>query len=104
MEKNRMTTRNQDLAALAAENPRFAFELLDTEPAAAELGISRRTMEAWRRVADRGPRFIKVGNKVKYRRLDLLEFLTRRSVASITEHFERSPTPKRLARRMEAAR
>ncbi|NBN77300.1 helix-turn-helix domain-containing protein [Microvirga tunisiensis] len=45
-----------------------------TEAQAAEfLHVSRRSLQAWR-VRGGGPRFVKVGKLVRYRRADLLEF------------------------------
>lgn len=48
---------------------------LITEDAAQIIGLSRRTLEKWRKLG-KGPRYIKVGRKiVKYRREDLADFM-----------------------------
>lgn len=47
--------------------------LLTETQAADFLNLSFRTLQAWR-VRGGGPRFVKVGKLVRYRRADLLEF------------------------------
>lgn len=52
--------------------------LLDSRSAAVVLGVSRRTLEAWR-AAGRGPRYQRIGVQVVYVARDLAQFLTERS-------------------------
>jgi len=50
-------------------------ELLTTEQAAVELGLSKATLEHWRMVR-KGPRFAKIGPRcIRYRRTDLDEWI-----------------------------
>ncbi len=49
-------------------------ELLDSEATASFLGLNPRTLGNWRLIG-RGPRFIKVGNLVRYRLSDLEAWL-----------------------------
>lgn len=50
-------------------------EFLDTKSAAKRLGLSYQTLEKWRS-QQRGPRFVKLGNKaVRYRKSDLDAFI-----------------------------
>lgn len=55
--------------------PAHQGELIDTEPAAAYLGLSPKTLEAWRTIKTKDVRrsipFIRLGGRVKYRRRDL---------------------------------
>lgn len=44
--------------------------LLETADAAEELGLSRRTLEGWRRRRE-GPPYLKFGRRVKYRIEDI---------------------------------
>jgi hypothetical protein len=60
-------------AALAA--PAAAF--LDTRAAAELLGVSPKTLEAWR-ARGAGPRYTRVGRLVRYRREDLLPDASKR--------------------------
>ncbi len=53
------------------------MDLLNTAAAAAELGLSRRTLEAWR-LRGQGPPFLRVGpRRVAYARRDLDAWLLR---------------------------
>jgi len=93
-----------NLDSLLANNPKFALEQLDTLAAAAELGVSPRTLETWRTLPNFGPRFVKVGGKkVRYRRIDLLDFSQANCVRSTGEYVERRTKAKRAARRKVAA-
>jgi len=58
-------------------------------PAAADYlgGIAPRTLEAWR-VFGRGPRFIKIGSRVVYRRRDLDAWLATRERNSTRDRGE----------------
>ena len=49
----------------------------DTRAAAALLGLKPSTLEAWRCAGRDGPRFLRLGRRVVYRRRDLLEYLAR---------------------------
>lgn len=62
-------------------------ELLDEHAAADFLTVSVRSLQAWR-VSGRGPVFIKVGARVRYRRADLSDWIAanaRRSTADTGE-------------------
>ena len=63
---------------------------LDENCAAELLGVSTRTLQAWR-VRGGGPRFVKVGRAVRYRRRELVEFQDQRTFASTTEASAKSP-------------
>jgi hypothetical protein len=52
--------------------------------AAIFLGVSVRTLQAWR-VRGGGPRFCKIGRSVRYQRRALMEFMAERTVSSTTE-------------------
>ncbi|MBK5958438.1 hypothetical protein CCR97_09480 [Rhodoplanes elegans] len=54
--------------------------LLDERQAAELLNLSCRTLQAWRAV-DAGPRFIRAGRAVRYRRTDLLAWVEANAVA-----------------------
>lgn len=51
-----------------------ADSLLNTDQAAAFIGARASTMDVWRSKG-RGPRYLKVGNSIKYRRSDLINYL-----------------------------
>jgi excisionase family DNA binding protein len=55
-------------------------ELLDTDLAAAYLGIKGGTLAIWRCTGRYGLPFVRVGRRVKYRRADLDRFLDSRTV------------------------
>lgn len=55
------------------------MELLDPNEAAEYLKVSKSTLALWRRLKQ-GPRFIKVGKKVKYAINDLKAFLEESTV------------------------
>ncbi len=57
---------------------------LKTEPAADYLGVAKSTMEAWR-VRGGGPRFVKLGKAVRYRKEDLDAFVNSRIFSSTSE-------------------
>lgn len=57
---------------------------LDSNQAAEYLGLKRTTLEAWRCRGD-GPRFVKLGRLVKYRRADLNAFIETRLRSSTSE-------------------
>ena len=63
----------------------FAHELLDTQPAAARLGIKPHTLEVWRTSGRYSLPFIRVGRRVKYRLADLERFLEARTVGTFEE-------------------
>ena len=50
--------------------------LLTNDELADELGVHHSTTAQWRLIAGQGPRFIKVGASVRYRRSDIEEWLT----------------------------
>lgn len=54
--------------------PELDSDLIDEATLAARLGISRSTLQSWR-YAKRGPRYIKLGRLVRYRKLDVDAYL-----------------------------
>lgn len=63
--------------------------LLDPKAAAAFLGgLSEWTLAEWR-CKGNGPRFVKVGNRVRYTPAALAEWIESRTVASTSEHDSR---------------
>lgn len=50
------------------------MQLVETALAAELLGIELRTLENWRSQG-RGPRYIKVGSRVRYRVADLIDYI-----------------------------
>ena len=48
----------------------------DTEGAAARVGVTAETLRNWRWRGD-GPPYLKIGRRVRYRLVDLVEFLDR---------------------------
>ncbi len=60
------------------------FELLDTASAARALGLRPSTLNKWRTTGC-GPRFVRLGAAVRYRRVDLAAFIECRVVASTAE-------------------
>lgn len=64
------------------------FERLwDSDGAAAVLDISPRTLE-YLRVKGSGPRFVKVGRRVRYRATDLTAYLDERTRTSTAGRFD----------------
>jgi hypothetical protein len=59
--------------------------LLDPEAAAAFLNCSTWTLAEWR-VKGTGPRFCKLGNRVRYTPVALAEWIEAHTVASTSEH------------------
>lgn len=57
--------------------PIAGHTLLDTEQLAEELGLRPQTLREWRQVGD-GPAFVKVGARVRYRRVDVDAWITAR--------------------------
>jgi len=58
------------------------MELITTNEAAIILGVRAQTLAMWR-LYKRGPRFIKVGRLVRYRRADLEAFIEHNSVGAV---------------------
>lgn len=58
--------------------------LLNEDDAAGFLGVSERTLQGWR-VSGAGPKFVKLGRIVRYRRIDLIDFIDARVAGSTTE-------------------
>lgn len=54
-------------------------DLVDTAELADELGLHPTTLAEWRMISGRGPAFIKVGAKVRYRRADIEAWLDSRT-------------------------
>ena len=61
--------------------------LLDTSAAAAFLGLRKATLETWR-WRGQGPKFLKVGGRVRYRLADVDEWLASRQRNSTSDHSE----------------
>ncbi|WP_293682787.1 helix-turn-helix domain-containing protein [uncultured Phenylobacterium sp.] len=59
-------------------------ELLDTEQVAKGWGFAEVTLRKWRMTGD-GPRFMRLGRAIRYRRADLEDFLVRRAFSTTTE-------------------
>lgn len=59
-------------------------ELLDTERVAKVCGLHEVTLRKWR-ITGEGPRFVRLGRAVRYRRADLDAYLARRAFTSTTE-------------------
>jgi predicted DNA-binding transcriptional regulator AlpA len=57
---------------------------LNENQAAEFLGLSTRTLQAWR-VRGGGPPFVKIGRSVRYQRRVLIEFQAAHTVTSTTE-------------------
>lgn len=64
------------------------LELLSTEEAARQLGVTPGTLMVWRCTRRYPLRFIKVGRKVRYRPADLEAFLELRTHAGVVEAHE----------------
>lgn len=71
--------------SVSTQTQRPADACLSTEQAAARLNLSPSTLNKWRLTGD-GPRFLKLGRRVVYKREDIDAFLTTRSRASTAEY------------------
>jgi excisionase family DNA binding protein len=60
-------------------------DLLSTEEAARQLGVTPGTLTVWRATRRYPLRFIKVGRKVRYRASDLEDFLEARTQSGTVE-------------------
>ena len=69
------------LTSIAATDPDAA---LNENQAAEFLGLSVRTLQAWR-VRGGGPRYVKIGRSVRYQRRELVSFQQSHTVDSTTE-------------------
>lgn len=65
--------RNEILALISA--PNAPLYMLSTIEAAQALGLKKSTLEQWRMLGGRGPRFVKMGSVVRYRSTDLLAYI-----------------------------
>ena len=61
--------------------PEDADALLTEAEASDLLGLSTRTLQAWR-AQGIGPRFVRAGRAIRYRRRDLIAWIERNSVSS----------------------
>lgn len=59
-------------------------QILDTRDAADFLGLSPHTLERWR-WSGNGPRFLKMGKAVRYRRADLENYIERAARQNTSE-------------------
>lgn len=57
-------------------------DLLNTEQAAAYLGVTSRTLEVWRCTKRQAIPYIKVGRLVKYRKTELDQWLARQTIGA----------------------
>lgn len=63
----------------------FDPDFLLSETQASDLtGLSTRTLQAWR-VRGEGPRFVKVGRAVRYRRRDVVAWIEQNTLASTSQ-------------------
>ena len=58
--------------------------LLNTLEAAAYLSVAEQTLRTWR-ISGAGPRFVRLGRLVRYRREDLVAFLERNVFSNTAE-------------------
>ena len=58
----------------ASAVPELDTDLIDEATLAARLGVSKSTLQSWR-YAKRGPRYIKLGRLIRYRRHDVEAYL-----------------------------
>jgi len=79
--------RNRRLVTLTRVSHELAATagLLCTKEAARLLGLHHNTLCKWR-IRGVGPRFIKAGNTVRYRRSDIEEWLQSRTYENTTEY------------------
>jgi predicted DNA-binding transcriptional regulator AlpA len=71
--------------AVKTETHRSNTIILTTPQAAIYLGLAVSTLNKWRCFGD-GPRFLKLGRAVRYRREDLDSFLVSRQLGSTAEY------------------
>lgn len=62
-----------------------SMRLVDTRGAADVLQLNERTLENWRTYG-RGPRYVKIGGRVRYRVSDLLSYLDESTRQSTGNH------------------
>jgi excisionase family DNA binding protein len=74
-----------------ARAPPDDFDLLTVDEVAAILRCSVSSLNKWRLENERGPRFIYVGRRVRYRRADLAEFITESTRRSTSDQGGRKP-------------
>ena len=55
-------------------------ELIDGEETAAKLGVTTGTLSNWRCSGLGGPKYVKVGRRVRYRVRDIEDYLDRQTV------------------------
>jgi len=67
----------------APAEPQYQIaDLLDEGALSLRLGVSRSTLQMWR-YASRGPRYLKIGRLVRYRRVDVEAFLNASERATV---------------------
>ena len=59
--------------------------LMTTAEAAARLGLNQRTLENWRYLPATGPRWIKVGGRVRYPEAEVQAYLDERAALAATD-------------------
>jgi len=82
-----------DVATSPAAMPTHEQIVLTPEQAANLLGLAPATLEGWRRRGE-GPKFLKLGRLVRYRRVDLESYLTSRLVQSTAHSHKEQARPK----------
>jgi predicted DNA-binding transcriptional regulator AlpA len=63
----------------------FDDDLLDETQAAQFLGSTISTLQKWRLYTSNGPRFLKLGSRVRYRVSDLRQWISDRTVSSTSD-------------------
>jgi excisionase family DNA binding protein len=81
-------TRNRRPVALSPEGHAITAALLSTKEAARLLGVHPNTLSKWR-IRGTGPRFIKAGNMIRYRKSDIEAWLQNRTYSNTTEYGSR---------------
>lgn len=66
-----------------SESVSRADELIDEARLAAQLSVSRSTLQSWRYAA-KGPRFIKIGRLIRYRAADVDAYLRAQTRGALT--------------------
>jgi predicted DNA-binding transcriptional regulator AlpA len=59
----------------AGQQPAQIPELIDTEQLARKLGLKPNTLAQWR-LTGSGPQYIKIGRRVRYRVIDIQDWIT----------------------------
>jgi excisionase family DNA binding protein len=82
--QNAIAKRGYDVVSHSSEGVAQVGELLTVGEVAALLRCSISSLNKWR-VSGRGPRFVRVGSRVRYRMRDLAAYITAQTHASTSE-------------------